>query len=183
MPLRTGWFCCSFVIKIKVTCWVGQGSGTGIPNVWNWVSSDCWSLSGHPSPPTPWVFSEILMFSGSVLPLTQIILAVCFQEEVQNSFRGYSSSHRSAGRGAETRHGQAERQGTGQGSSDKLLIFPENFPDLFTNLKFLHSVCELRIWTLPNRPGDAMGFVRNQCDYLIAVWASCCHGERASLST
>lgn len=46
---------------------------------------------------------------------------------------------------------------------DKLLIFPENFPDLFTDLRFLHSGCELRIWTLPNRPGDAMGCVHNQC--------------------
>lgn len=62
------------------------------------------------------------------------ILAVCFQEEVQNSFRGHSASDRPAGGRAETSHGQAERQGTGQGSCDKLLFFPENFPDMFTEL-------------------------------------------------
>lgn len=102
-----------------------------------------------------------------------------FQEEVQNSFRGYSASYRPAGGRAEKSHGQAERQGTGQGSRDKLLIFPENFPDLFTDLWFPHSGCDLRIWTLSNCPGDAMGCVHNQCCYLVA-----CHGERrASPST
>lgn len=30
VPLQSGWSCCSFVIKVKVTCWAGQGSGTGI---------------------------------------------------------------------------------------------------------------------------------------------------------
>lgn len=40
---------------------------------------------------------------------------ICFQEEVQNSVRGHSASHGSSGRRAETGHGQAERQGTGQG--------------------------------------------------------------------
>lgn len=69
-----------------------------------------------------------------------VILAVCFQEEVQNSFRGHGASHRPAGGRAETSHGQAERQGTGQGSCDKLLVFPEDFPDVFTDLQSLHCL-------------------------------------------
>lgn len=67
---------------------------------------------------------------------------MCFQEEVQNSFRGHGTSHRPAGGRAETSHGQAERQGTGQGSCEKLLVFPENFPDMFTDLWSLH--CSVR---------------------------------------
>lgn len=143
------------------------------------ISHKVWAVeipagSSDVCPGCAWAHVAPQAEGGRVLPLAQVvILALCFQEEVQNSFRRYRASFRSAGRRAETSYGQAKRQGTGQGSCDKLLIFPENFPGLSTHLQFLHSGCELRTETLPNCPGGDMACVHNQYNYLIAVWARC----------
>lgn len=48
------------------------------------------------------------------------MLSVCFQEEVQNPLRGYGAPEGPARRRAEESYGQAERQGTGQGSCEQI---------------------------------------------------------------
>lgn len=177
--LRTGWFCCSFVTKVKVTCWARQGSGGGIVSCLMSGTGTVLTV-GRPSQPPHGCSLRFPCFVG----VQVVILAVCFQEEVQNSFRGYSASYRSAGRRAETSHGQAERQGTGQGSLWQVAYLSWELP------RFVHrlTVSAFRMWAenmdTAKPPRRCHGLCTQSVCTVIAVRARCCHGERrASLST